>query len=370
MSARATVIIFVIIFSLGIFLIVVLPFVLGKKPEADDGGAADAEKTEEIQGRGIFRSDDGGRTWQPKSSAEGGGGSVASFKVNRLIPDPKDHRSLYLATDGNGLWLSRSQGDLWSKVNDGAGALQPGANVLALAVNPDNNKEWYVAVFQESRGRVLYTADSGRNFKEVYATPLERYGVFDVYYDRARGAVMIATGQGGLLESLNRGQTWRVARWFADGLIRLLVNPLKSDTRFVITPEGSIFRTEDRGKSWLDATPAIRGFGNATLNQRWFADEAGGIYLGSAYGLLRSRTDGSSFEAPPLIIPPDVLPVLAVAVDPRDAKHIAVAAASELYSSKDDGATWEVTAGPPGAERVNYLLIDAKSSEVIYAVTE
>lgn len=370
MSVRATVIVFIILFSIGIFAVVILPFVLNKKPPSpgSDSLGANQAKEKEAEGKGVFRSDDGGKTWQQKSWVEGGEGSIASFQVNQIVRDPKDPSTLYLATAGNGLWVSRSRGDLWAKVRgDASGTLEPNANVLAVAVNPDDNKEWYVAVFQKNKGRVLRTGDGGFNFSEIYAAPLERYGVFDVYYDSPRRAVMIATGQGGLLETANQGQTWRVTRWFADGLVRLVVSAANSAVRFVVTPEGSVFRTEDRGKNWADITPAIRGFGGSTLNQRWFTDDFGGIYLGSSYGLLRSRDSGSSFEAPPLIIPPDVLPVLAVAVDPNNSAHVAVSAGGQIYRSKDDGESWEIISGPPGAKKVTHLLFDGKNSDTIYA---
>lgn len=370
MSTRATVIIFAAIFLLIVFLIVILPFVFRSRPESETPAASEepAGAEQAVENTGVFRTDDGGKTWQQKSWVEGGAGSIAAFKVNKLVQDPADPETLYLATDSRGLWVSKSRGDLWAEVKDSNKILEPTASVLDIAVNPGNNKEWFVAVYQKNKGRVLKTSDAGRSFSEIYFTPVERFGVFGVYYDRALRAVSIATGQGGLLETADLGKKWRVVRWFSDGLIRLLVNPNNTAVRFVTTPKGSIFRTQDRGQSWADITPAVREFSGATSNQQWLMDEHGVLYLGSNYGLLRSRDGGSSFQALPLIIPPgDALPIIAIAVDPRGAARIVVSTNEQIYRSVDDGQSWEILASP-SPRKIVQLLVDPKNSETIYAV--
>lgn len=367
MSVKTTLITFSVLFAIGLLAIVILPFVLGGGPKSPSEPAE--SEADAITDQGVFRSDDGGRTWQQKAWIESEGGSIAAFTVNRLVADPVDPQTLYLLTDGNGLWTSASRGDLWAQAVDEAGLLDVRSNVLDLAVNPANRREWYVAVFQKNRGRVLSTTDGGKTFREIYFTPLERFGVFDIAYDAGRGAVLIATGQGGLLESRDRGASWRVVRWFADGLVRLLVNPVNPSIRFAASSRGSLFRTRDSGISWEDVTGAIDSFSGARINQSWTMDEAGTIYLGSRHGLLRSRDDAVSFDAPPLLIPPDALPVLAVAAVRRPASRLVVSTAHQLYASDDAGASWSILASP-SAKRVTQLIIDAASAQTIYAVAQ
>lgn len=367
MSIRTTLIVFAVVFALGVLAVVILPFVLGARPPAS--GPRPIRGSPDEVDRGVFRSDDGGRTWASKSFTEGGSGSIAALRVNRLIPDPVDPATFYLLTDGGGLWVSRSRGDEWTPVTDGAGALDPGANVLAIAVNPDDRREWYVAAFQQNRGRVLMSADGGGTFREIYFTPEERFGVFDLHFDRARRSVIIATGQGGLLETTDRGRTWRVRRWFADGLIRLLADPSNASVWYAATSRGHLFRTLDRGGTWSDASEGFDRFGGASRDQRWVIDRAGALYLGSRHGLLRSRDSAATFEAPPLIIPPDALPIAALAVDPLNARRILAAASGQLYGSEDDGASWLILASP-SPRRIMDLVVDALRPGVIYAVVQ
>ncbi len=368
MNTRTTIILFATIFLIGIFLIVILPFLLVKRSSPSTPEAT-VSKKDELTDQGIFRSDDEGITWEQKPWIEGKEGSIAPLRVNRLIQDPKDSDTLYLLTDGEGIWISRSRGDLWAKVVDRSGILNPNANVLSLAVNPANNREWFAAVFQGNRGRLLRTSDGGESFREVYFTPLERYGIFDVAYDKSRDAVLMVTGQGGLLETRDQGATWRVVRWFADGLIRILVDPTNPSVIYVVSSRGSIFRTEDRGASFADVTNDLRNYSGSTVHQHWSMDSNGAIYLGSNYGIIRSRDHSRTYEAPPIIVPPDALPILALAVDPSNVSRIMASALNQLYVSQDDGDTWAIQP-PPSTKRITQLLFGPKNSNIMYAVVQ
>lgn len=368
MSTRTAVVIFTIVFGLGILFLVIFPFSRGSRPspEPSKAEAPAPVAKDELKGLGVFRSDDGGKTWQAKSWIEGQSGSIAGFKVNKLASDPSQPSTLYLATDGNGLWISRNGGDLWGKVVDKNGVLEPTANVLGLAVNPDNLREWYLAVYQKRRGRVLRTTDGGLTFSEIYSTPLELYGVFDLYYDRGLRTLNIATGQGALLETADQGKRWRAVRWFSDGLVRVLVNPIDTAIRFVVTPRGSIFKTEDRGSTWVDVTPALSKFSGATTNQVWLVGRNGTLWLGSGYGLLSSKDNGASFQPAKSIISPNAL-ISALAVDANSDGRMAVSALNRVYRTSDAGATWEIFT-PPTDKKVVELAIDIKNPDVIYAV--
>lgn len=364
MSTRTTIIIFGVLFAIGVTAIVILPFVLGGGPEEPD----EVTPGEAVR-RGVFRSDDGGRTWEAKVFIEGSADSIAGFQVNRLIQDPVDPATLYLLTDGNGLWVSRSRGDLWAPVNDQSGVLDLQSNVLAMAVNPAKRTEWFVAVYQAKRGRVLATDDDGRTFREIYFTPVERFGVFDIHYDAGRGAVIIATGQGGLLESTDRGRAWRVVRFFADGLVRLVISPASPSLWFAVGSGGNLYRSEDRGVSWADVSDGFEEFSGAESDQSWVSDARGVLYLGSRHGLLASADRGETFTRLPLIVPPDALPILAVAPDPRSPSHLAVSAQNQIYATEDGGERWMILTAP-GEGRITRLLIDAERANTLYAVVQ
>lgn len=363
---RTTLTIFLVVFSMGILVIVVVPFFLTNVPQAPTPTETRTARSAE---HGVFRSDDGGGTWAPKAAIGAGRRSLEKVRVNGLRVDPRDPNTLYLATNGNGLYQSFDRGESWGSVRDESVLLDSRANVLALAVDPGNSAEWYLAVFQQNRGRLLRTTDDGKSFAEVYTVPVERFGIFDVEILPVSGALGIVTGQGGYLETSDRGRTWRVVRWFRDGLTDSVIDPTNPALRYVVSSRGSIFKTADGGRTWVDITPNFRSFSGATRNQRLVTDGTGTLYLGSNYGLLRSPDGGRSFEPMPLIIPPEAFPMLAIAVDPRDRRHLLVSAGLGVYGTFDGGATWTIVPSP-GRGRITDIAFDHQNPKTIYAVVQ
>ncbi len=359
-------IIFLAVFLLGVFTIVILPFLI--TPERPAKAPAEARPAVKAE-RGVFRSDDGGNTWSSKVAIGAGRRTIERFRINDLKLNPHDPNTLVLATDGNGLFLSFDRGASWGKLVDRAGVLDPASKVLAVAFDPGDADAWYLAVYQQDRGRVLLTRDAGETFSEIYLVPLPKFGVFDLLVEPLGRKLSIVTGQVGYLESENQGRTWRVLRWFRDGLLRLAIDPSNPAARYVVSSRGSIFKTPDAGLTWVDLTPNLRAFAGSTRNQRLSVDSSGTLWLGSNFGLLRSRDGGRSFEAPSLIIPPQALPVLAIAVDPSDSRHLIVSAARELYETPDAGASWSIRSAP-GQGRVTHLAFDPANAKTIYAVVQ
>src|SRR3989344_5461131 len=134
MSTKATVILLVSLFLIGIILIVVLPLLLRDRPAAPE---PEEGKPPAGIDQGVFRSDDGGRTWQTRDAIMGGG-SISTFRINQLFADPTEPGLLYLLTNGNGLFRTFDRGEEWRPVRDEGGGLDQTANVLAIAINPAN----------------------------------------------------------------------------------------------------------------------------------------------------------------------------------------------------------------------------------------
>ena len=81
MTIRTISIVFAAIFSIGIFAIIILPFVFGVGPSLPRAGTR-VEKPGEVAA-GLFRSDDGGMNWQSKSWVEGSNTTIAGFRSDK-----------------------------------------------------------------------------------------------------------------------------------------------------------------------------------------------------------------------------------------------------------------------------------------------
>ncbi|MBU6414818.1 hypothetical protein KGQ34_01050 [Patescibacteria group bacterium] len=378
------IIIGVIVLVLVFVGLIILPFFLFRKTSAIPAQQQlQEQQTNEVSSTqtidvGIFKSEDNGLTWQAKNtsavSAEfakqqssGTGFAINNFAISDLAFDESSSTIMYLGTKGGGLWKTTNGGDLWKKLDDKNHVLESGADVLKIALNPNNSRMLYIAVFQQNRGRLLKSEDGGESFREAYFTPLERYGVFDAFVDRA-GRVFIATGQGGYLESDDQGFSWSVKRWFADGLLRVIRDPNNSRVLYIQSARANLFRSLDYGASWADITPSFKSFKGAQSHQVFFVDpSSSALYLASDFGLLRSEDRGLSFKPVPLTIPPEALPVLSVASSPQNKNMLYISALNLMYKSADYGKSWSVLR-PPGNKRIVMLKIHPLRSNVLFVV--
>ncbi|OHA05011.1 MAG: hypothetical protein A2934_01305 [Candidatus Sungbacteria bacterium RIFCSPLOWO2_01_FULL_47_10] len=355
---RALLVIIAVFIGLGLIFIVILPFMLGYAPSSP--------RSPEAEEMGIFKSTDGGITWEKRAeSAESV--PLNAYAVLETAFHPKDSGTIFVGTKNGGLWKTENGGELWRKIADNNNVLAPDSQVYGISFSTTNPDELYLAVYQNDRGRVLKSEDGGKSFREMYFTPVEKYGVFDIFVDEADRVFMIS-GQGGFFESRDHAKTWKVLRWFRDGLIRLEVDPNNHSVMYAISPKGNIFKTSDRAVSWIDMTEPLSKFDGAKSDQTFFIDPSTSrLYLASKFGVMRSDNGGTSWKELPIIIPPEVLPALAVAVDPKDSRTLYVSAASQLYKSADGGTSWSV-AQSPSDMRLTLLAIDPEDSNIIYAV--
>ncbi|RMH14463.1 MAG: hypothetical protein D6701_11255, partial [Gemmatimonadetes bacterium] len=174
-------------------------------------------------GRGIFRSRDGGRTWEHM-------GLERSERIHRVVLDPDDPDRVYVAalgpswSDGQerGVFRSRDGGETWERVlyvDERTGASD-------LVMDPHNPRHLIAGMWSHRRepwfmtsggpGSGLYTSwDGGDTWTRVEtsaglpAGELGRIGV--AFAASAPGVVyaLVEAGKSALLRSDDGGATWR-----------------------------------------------------------------------------------------------------------------------------------------------------------------
>ncbi|MCC6750129.1 MAG: hypothetical protein IT371_20855 [Deltaproteobacteria bacterium] len=282
-----------------------------------DAGATEEALYAAFMDAGIARSTDGGRSWQmafPKhydkeTAGHFWGLAVAgngASKVYYATSDPwgEETSSLYRSSDGVN----------WRRVYKRARAKDGGwrsGEMVGLAVDPRQPQTVYVT---QDGGQVLRSTDGGRRF-----TPTARQPA---------------------------GRTFTQAL-LVDGSGRLFAGTLK---------EG-LFRSTDSGKNWQRVLTKI-----STV---WRVVEGGGALYATAGDdghLYRSTDGGLAWKAltPPAAPDPGdevAEQGIAVAVDPKDPKHLVFGrrdtwhscdASSGLLESRNGGASWQpLNAGMP-----------------------
>ncbi|MBI4608579.1 MAG: hypothetical protein HY726_06215 [Candidatus Rokubacteria bacterium] len=130
---------------------------------------------------GLFRSEDGGRSWQKAALSS----KHAHLDVMAIATHPSDSRTLYVATHEAGVFKSTDGGITWREVNVGLGGL----DVHGLAIDPNAPQKLHAAVREKDDG-IYRTSNGGAKWVRVDDGPGGEVKVLT--------SVNIPTGMGGI----------------------------------------------------------------------------------------------------------------------------------------------------------------------------
>ncbi|UCF19215.1 MAG: glycosyl hydrolase, partial [Gemmatimonadota bacterium] len=228
-------------------------------------------------GGGVWKTVDGGMTWEPVSDEYLGAGSIGAIAVA-----PSDPNVVYVGTGeacirgntspGDGIYRSTDAGKTWSHVG-----LRDAGQIGAMAVHPNNPDIVYAAVLghafgaNETRG-IYRSRDGGASWERTLYRD-ENSGGIDLALDPSNPRIIYAAlwqarrlpwgmesgGPGsGLFKSTDGGDSWtEISR--NDGLpegtlgkIGVTVSPVDPERVWAIVEaeEGGVFRSDDGGETW------------------------------------------------------------------------------------------------------------------------
>lgn len=259
-------------------------------------------------GNGMYKSPDSGQSWQPA-------GLENTKQIARIIVDPKNPNVVYVAALGlaygsspdRGVYRSRDGGATWQKVlfkNDDIGAID-------LSFDPINSQivyatlwnvrrpPWFIYTPANGPGAGIYkSTDGGTTWKEISAgLPLENRGHIGIAVaptNRNRIYAAVDAKEGGIFRSDDAGLTWN--RLSADKRLwdrgwyfeKVTVDPKNADIVYVMNT--SVYRSTDGGKTW---TPIKGAPGGDDYHQLWInPDDPKRMIVGSDQGGIVS-VDGA-----------------------------------------------------------------------------
>lgn len=130
---------------------------------------------------GLFRSEDGGRSWQKVTLSS----KHAHLDVMAIAPHPRDPLILYVGSHEAGVFKSTDGGATWREANTGLGGL----DVHGLAVDPNAPQKLHAAVREKGDG-IYRTSNGGGKWIRVDDGPGGEVKVLT--------SVNIPTGMGGI----------------------------------------------------------------------------------------------------------------------------------------------------------------------------
>ncbi len=244
---------------------------------------------------GLFRSGDGGKTWQAVDALNhhpttntwmpGGGGLI----LHTIAIDPTDANRVYACVSAGGAYRTDDGGQSWRPVNKGVRAdfmpdPQPesGHCVHKLALHPERPN----VLFQQNHCGMYRSDDRGETWVDISEGLPSRFG-------------------------------FPLAMHPHDPQTVYLVPLLGDDRRFVPDGQMAVWRSRDAGSSWQRLSEGLpRNAWLTILRESLATDdcEACGVYVGTTTGqVFYSRDDGEHWETLADYLPP-VLSVSAARV--------------------------------------------------------
>ncbi|MGE5278175.1 MAG: VPS10 domain-containing protein [Acidobacteriota bacterium] len=207
--------------------------------------------------RGVFRTADGGKTWERVLFVDENTGA------SDLAMDPTNPRILFAGTwpidiktwgrksggPGGGIFVSRDGGSTWKRIT-GHGLPDPPLGKIAVAVAASNPQRVYALIETGQRGSLWRSDDGGEKWKLVNHSRLlnERphyYTRMLVMPDNANEVYFPSNAMGATYDG---GETAEQIRWGGDNH-DMWADP-KDPSRMMIGNDGGVFISTTRGKQW------------------------------------------------------------------------------------------------------------------------
>jgi photosystem II stability/assembly factor-like uncharacterized protein len=150
-------------------------------------------------GSGIYRSTDGGSTW--KHLEQSGLPQGPYGRIGIAVAANSDRvYALIEAKENGGLYRSDDGGDSWDLVNGNRGLVQRAWYYMHVIPDPQDANTLYVADVE-----FFKSTDGGRNFNKVKVPHGDNHGL---WIDPKNTKRMIASNDGGVTVSLDGGKSW------------------------------------------------------------------------------------------------------------------------------------------------------------------
>jgi photosystem II stability/assembly factor-like uncharacterized protein len=203
---------------------------------------------------GVFRTTDGGRTWEEQMT-----GMKEVHIVVTLAMDPRNPQLLYAGTTG-GAYRSRDGAASWQRVNRGLipeerldASLALGINTLVVdPTNPDT-------VYAGTTNGLFKTTDQGEHWIQIGHTLPDQFISSLVVHPKQPGVVYIG-GRAGVYRSKDGGQTWEAMnKGLATLNIRtLVISPQDPQLLYAGTNGSGLYRSTDGGATWTNIPLTVR----------------------------------------------------------------------------------------------------------------
>lgn len=186
---------------------------------------------------GLYRSEDGGKSWNVISSED--------LVINSVVLHPERPGRVIIGVEGDGVYVSNDRAATFARTSNGLHNLR----ITSVAADPVQKDSVYAAVAFGGQASGIYASkDAGRNWKRLTTTPLPEVLSLVVANPAAAEVPFLAGTEKGFFWSKD-GAEWTQA---APSHFPIRVNKIvrfNATRSFAATSEG-VFTTRNGGREW------------------------------------------------------------------------------------------------------------------------
>lgn len=344
---------------------------------------------------GVWKTENSGTTWKPIFDDQ------SSYSIGCVTIDHNNPHVIWVGTGenvggrhvgyGDGIYRSCDGGETWENMG-----LKESHHISKIIIHPENSDILWVAaqgpLWSKGGDRGLYkTIDGGKNWKKVLGDD-EWVGVTDILIDprnpdwlyaatwqRHRNvAAYMGGGPGsGIHRSANSGRTWeKLSKGLPEsnmGKIGLAISPQNPDVIYAAIEldrrTGGVFRSANRGVSWEKQSEAVSGATGPHYYQELYASphQFDRLYLVDVRMQI-SDDGGKTFRKMKEEHKHSDNHSLAFRMDDPD--YLLVGTDGGIYESFDLAENWRFVANLPVTQFYKVAVDDAEPFYNIYGGTQ
>jgi uncharacterized protein (TIGR03437 family) len=299
----------------------------------------------------LEKSTDGGATWTTLFSS--------TATIFNITIDPGNPDTVYFPTVGHGAFKSTDGGQHWSAIT----SLTPQA-VWTMALDPANSQILYAGTNDDG---VWKSADAGNTWQQTGS--LGSFPVYSLAVDAAH-SVYAGTNGGGVWSSSDGGVTWKPT-----GLSNGMILALALDSAGALyggTSSAGAQISHDHGVTWTTLNTGVDLYSKFGYGIWIDPKNSQKIFVGDEdmYGLVWSQDGGATWSAAPPSF--TARGTRSVVFDPTNSKRIYASGLNgdAFFKSTDGGLTWSARRFGSSAVYVIAVAVDPLSPNTVYAGTQ
>ncbi len=279
-------------------------------------------------GGGVFRSEDGARTWKLIGLQ---GEAVRALEAAPSRPDE------FIAGTRTGVFRSLDAGKNWERISPSGD--QEIRNLDSVAVDPKDPNTIYAGTYHLP----WKTVDGGKSWKPVVAGLIDDSDIMSLRVDATDPARVYLSACSGIYRSENHGEAWTKLQGIPYAARRtqaIVQDPSVPKTFYAATTEG-LWMTNDGGENWKLTSPQAWVV-NAVVVLPNAPGKHSLLVIGTeSQGVLVSNDEAASFMPANEGFTHTVVKQLVSARDkPNHLVMVLERNGQEILESRDAGATW------------------------------